>query len=286
MKHALLPIVALVSTAVAQPASTAAPLTSPSAEPVSSAKVAFLDILQQGGIMMIPLGALSIIAVCLILYYMAVIRRGAVVSNRFMTNAENLILQGNLANLSELCHQNSSAVAKILGRSVDFLQATPTSSLDEIREVAVAEGSRQAGILSQRITYLSDVGSVAPMAGLLGTVIGMIKSFMEIAEGNFEGVTQMQLASGVSEALITTATGLVIGLIAVIFYSFFRGKVNRYIAELEAASTHLMAVLSSVNSANRTYLSNQKPAPAATAQVAPVEPVRHQELPPHPGSQH
>ena len=153
-----------------------------------------------------------------------------------------------------MCNNQSAAVAKILGRAVDFLRATPTASLEDIREVAEAEGSRQAGLLSQKIVYLSDVGSVAPMVGLLGTVIGMIKSFMEIADGNFEGVKQMQLASGVSEALITTASGLVIGIVAIIFYSIFRGRVQRYIAELEAASTHLMAILSSVNSANRTYL--------------------------------
>ena len=92
------------------------------------------------------------------------------------------------------------------------------------------------------------------MTGLLGTVIGMIKSFREISFSNFEGVKQMQLSSGVSEALITTASGLVIGLVAVIFYSYFRGKVQHYINELEAAATHLMAVLSSVNSSNKTYL--------------------------------
>jgi biopolymer transport protein ExbB len=82
------------------------------------------------------------------------------------------------------------------------------------------------------------------MVGLLGTVIGMIKSFYQISAGNFEGVKQMELAGGVSEALITTASGLVIGIIALIFYSVFRGRVQKYIAELEAASTHLMALLS------------------------------------------
>jgi len=231
----------------------------PGAPPApDSSKVDLLEILQQGGIMMIPLAVLSIIAICLIFFYMLVIRKGAVVSDRFMNQAENLILQGDYFNLSELCNRSGSAVAKILGRAVDFHRATPTASLSDIREVAEAEGSRQAGILSQRITVLADIGSIAPMAGLLGTVIGMIKSFREISLGNFEGVKQMQLSSGVSEALITTASGLVIGLVAVIFYSYFRGKVQHYINELEAASTHLMAVLSSLNTSNKTVL-NQAP---------------------------
>ena len=222
--------------------------------PAEKPKVDLMHIMEQGGIMMIPLALLSVITVFLIALYLIIIRKGAVINDRFMTQSENLIIQGDFHNLSEMCNNQSAAVAKILGRAVDFLRATPTASLEDIREVAEAEGSRQAGLLSQKIVYLSDVGSVAPMVGLLGTVIGMIKSFMEIADGNFEGVKQMQLASGVSEALITTASGLVIGIVAIIFYSIFRGRVQRYIAELEAASTHLMAILSSVNSANRTYL--------------------------------
>jgi biopolymer transport protein ExbB len=72
----------------------------------------------------------------------------------------------------------------------------------------------------------------------------MIKSFMQISTGGFEGVRQIQLASGVSEALITTASGLIIGIPALIFYSFFRGRVQLYIAEMEAAATHILAMLS------------------------------------------
>jgi biopolymer transport protein ExbB len=109
--------------------------------------------------------------------------------------------------------------------------------------VAEAEGSRQAGLLSSRISYLADIGSIAPMVGLLGTVLGMIESFMQISGGDVQGVRHMELSKGVSEALITTAAGLMIGIPALVFYSIFRGRVQKYIAELEAASTHLMALL-------------------------------------------
>ena len=66
---------------------------------------------------------------------------------------------------------------------------------------------------------------------------------MEIANGNIEGTKQLQLAEGVWEALITTAAGLVISIIAMSFYSYFRGRVQNYIAELEAAGTHLLALV-------------------------------------------
>ena len=103
----------------------------------------------------------------------------------------------------------------------------------------------QANLLSQRVSYLADIGAIAPMVGLLGTVIGMIKSFLQISSGNFEGVRQMALASGVSEALISTAGGLSVGIIAMVFYFIFRSRVNRFTAELESAATHILALLSS-----------------------------------------
>ena len=106
---------------------------------------------------------------------------------------------------------------------------TGTATAETIRVIhgggseSAAEGTRQASILTQRITYLADVGAIAPMVGLLGTVLGMIKSFNEIAQDTFIGAGQIQLAGGVSEALITTAAGLVIGIPSLIFYSVFRG---------------------------------------------------------------
>ena len=128
-------------------------------------------------------------------------------------------------------------------QTLDFATKNPTAGFDEVREVTEAEGSRQASLLNQRITYLADVGAIAPMVGLLGTVIGMIKSFNEIAQDSFLGAKQLELAGGVSQALLTTAGGLIVGIPALIFYSIFRGRVQRLISELEAASTHLMALL-------------------------------------------
>ena len=203
-----------------------------------------LEIVSQGGIMMYPLALLSVAAVILIFLFFITIRRGTVVSDRYMRTAERLIRKRDYMGLVNYSSRRGECVARITQKSIDFATKNSDASFNEIREVAEAEGSRQAGILSQRITYLSDVGTIAPMVGLLGTVIGMIRSFLEISRGNFEGPRQMKLAAGVSEALVTTASGLVIGITAMIFYSIFRGRVQRYISELEAASTHLMALLS------------------------------------------
>ncbi|MFC5050958.1 MotA/TolQ/ExbB proton channel family protein [Rubritalea spongiae] len=200
-------------------------------------------VVEKGGIVMYPLVLISIMTLVLVFFYFITIRRNSVVSDRFMSQAEAMIRKRDYLGLVAQCHRENKSISRVAEKSLDFMTQNSGVSFKEVREVAEAEGSRQAGILTQRISYLSDIGAIAPMIGLLGTVIGMIKSFYQISAGNFEGVKQMELAGGVSEALITTASGLIIGIVALIFYSVFRGRVQKYIAELEAASTHLMALL-------------------------------------------
>ncbi len=202
--------------------------------------------------MMYPLALMSIIGVVLILIYLLTIRRNAVVSDRFMDTAEAMIRKRDFLGLIGFCKKQNESMARVTQKTLDFFTKYPSASFGEVREIAEAEGSRQAGLLSSRITYLADIGSIAPMVGLLGTVLGMIKSFLQISGGDVQGVRQMELAGGVSEALITTAAGLMIGIPALVFYSIFRGRVQKYISELEAASTHLMALL-------HTQVEHQRP---------------------------
>lgn len=204
-----------------------------------------MQIFDDGGIMMYPLALLSVAAVVMILLFMLTIRRNAVVSDRFMNNAEAMIRKRDFLGLIGYCHRQNECMARIAQKSLEFMTKNSAATFADVREVAESEGSRQAGLLSSRITYLADIGSVAPMVGLLGTVLGMIKSFLNISTGGFEGARQMKLAEGVSEALITTAAGLMVGIPALVFYSIFRGRVQKFIAELEAASTHFMATLHS-----------------------------------------
>lgn len=211
----------------------------------STEQVDFLNIVARGGIMMYPLAILSIVGLVLVLIYLLTIRRNAVVSDRFMNAAEAMIRKRDYLGLIAYCHRQNESMARVAQKALDFFTKFPSASFGEVREVAEAEGSRQAGLLTSRITYLADIGSIAPMVGLLGTVLGMIKSFFNIASGDIQGVRQMELAEGVSEALITTAAGLMVGIPALVFYSLFRGRVQKYIAELEAGATHLMALLHS-----------------------------------------
>jgi biopolymer transport protein ExbB len=223
------------------PANAGAPAAAPAVPetPTSVAQNA-LDIFVQGGVvLMTPLAVISFLAVMLIVFYFLTIRQGTVVSNKFMNAADALIRKQDYLGLIAVCNRENECIARIVYKTLDFATKNPTASFDEVREVTEAEGTRQASILNNRISYLNDIGRIAPMIGLLGTVVGMIEAFNDIGSG----VQHMKLAPGVSKALITTAAGLVIGIPSLIFYSIFRGKVQKLIAELEAAMTHIMALL-------------------------------------------
>ena len=231
---AWLAVLTVTAAAAAPPAAAAAP---------TATEIDFLYLLHRGGMMIYPLALLSVIGVVLVLLYLLTIRRNAVVSDRFMNMAESLLRKRDYLGLIDYSHRQNECIARITQKTLDFVLNNPGIPFENVREVAQTEGSRQAGLLTSRVTYLADIGSIAPMIGLLGTVIGMIKAFIEIAAGRVPGVREMGLAQGVSEALIATAFGLAISILAMSFYSFFRGRVQKIIAELEAAATHLVALL-------------------------------------------
>jgi biopolymer transport protein ExbB len=199
------------------------------------------QIIQSGGPVMYPLGAISVLGLMLILAYLMTLHRGAVVSNRYMQAADALIRKGDYLGLLALSNRHNEAIASVM--ALNFLTKNPTSSMAEVREIAQAEGIRLASLWNQRISYLADIGSIAPMLGLLGTVLGMITSFTVVAN-DVVSSRPMLLAGGVAEALITTAAGLLIGIPLMASYAFFRGRVQGMISDLEAASTVLLAHIS------------------------------------------
>lgn len=215
----------------------------PEAGGVFSKETNFLEILAKGGFMMYPLGVMSIITVLLVFIFVLTIRRNAIVSDRFMTTTEVMIRKRDYLGLITMSHNRNECMARITQKTLDFMNANPSAPFENVREVAQAEGSHQAGMLTSRITYLADIGAIAPMVGLLGTVFGMIEAFYSISAGEVAGVREMGLAEGVAKALIATAGGLAISIPALTFYSIFRGKVQKYVSELEAAATHFIALL-------------------------------------------
>jgi biopolymer transport protein ExbB len=150
-------------------------------ESTDSNAQSLLDYLLEGGPwLMVPLAVLSFIAVLLIIFYTFTIRQGAVVSDKFMNAADALIRKQDYLGLIAVCNRENECIARIVYKTLDFATKNPTASFDEVREVTEAEGTRQASILNNRISYLNDISRVAPMVGLFGTVIGMIEAFQSM----------------------------------------------------------------------------------------------------------
>lgn len=235
---------ALASSVMAQTAS-------PTAIPEQPAKAANVwQLLVAGGPMMIPLGVLSIITLMLIIVFIFTLRRGAVVSRRYMQTADSLIRKRDYVGLLAISNRHNEAVARIMRRTTEFMTKNPRASQAEIREIAQTEGGRNAASLNQQIAYLADIGTIAPMLGLLGTVMGIVQSFGVIAV-DAAATRPTLLAQGIGEALVATAVGLLVGIPAMAAYAYFRGRVTGMISELEAATTHLMALISTSGSSSR-----------------------------------
>jgi biopolymer transport protein ExbB len=215
-----------------------------------STQATLLQLVKSGGWVMIPLILTSVVTLSLIFACLFSLRRGTVVTRRFMETAEALLRKRDYLGLIAVSNRHSEAVARITSRTLDFATKNPTASNQAIREVAETEGSRVASSLNHRIVYLADIATLSPMLGLLGTVIGIINAFGVLAS-NTTQPRPMLLAHGVSEALVATASGLVIGIVAMAFYAVFRGKVASMISDLESATSHIVNIITSTNQARR-----------------------------------
>ena len=209
-----------------------------------------LQLLKAGGWVMIPLVLTSVVTIALVFACFLSLRRGTVVTRRFMETAEALLRKRDYLGLIAVSNRHSEAVARITSRTLDFATKNPTASAEAVREVAETEGSRVANSLNHRIVYLADIATLSPMLGLLGTVIGIINSFGVLAS-NTTQPRPMLLAHGVSEALVTTASGLIIGIVAMAFYAIFRGKVASLVSDLESATSHIVNIITSQHQIRR-----------------------------------
>jgi len=224
----------------------ATPLLAQSATPTLVPEIhskTIMDTLIAAGPVMILLFLLSIFFVMLVIVYVMTIRRGAVASSGYMATADALLRKRDYLGLLAVSNRHGEAIARVVQKMLDFTTKNPNADLRQIREIAETEGTRVAASLNNRVIYLADIGMIAPLLGLLGTVLGIIHSFAAL--GSELGTARyVALSQGISEALVNTCAGLAIGIPAMMFYAFFRGRAQKLISDLEAATTHVLALLS------------------------------------------
>lgn len=181
-----------------------------------------IETLEVGGLAMYPLGALSIGALALIVYNFIVIRPKKLLAVDRLEEVAEKAKAFEIAEAREICKQNPSPLTNIADAGLERVEGdyVDVESMEKAMEETSVEELSGPFVY---INYLSVIATLSPMVGLLGTVSGMVKAFNTIAS---KGVGQpTELATNISEALITTATGMIIGIPAMFFYFFFK---NRY----------------------------------------------------------
>lgn len=202
----------------------------------------FTKLMADGGRLMYVLAAMSILALAFIIYLAIVQRQEAIVPRELLHDLRDLMAAGRLDEARSLCRRNRSSLASIAESGIAYLQRVPEVDSTMLRETMEGEGGRQAVLIQNQTQYLLDIAVIAPMVGLLGTVVGMLQAFNVVAL-DLAQARPMLLAAGVSKALITTAAGLVIGIPAMAFYSYFRGRVAKLTTLLESCAADFLTLL-------------------------------------------
>ena len=204
--------------------------------------VTFFDLMIEGGILMIPIFLLFSISIYVIAERWRAVNRSHVDPDKFLSTIESMLKsgKGGAANAMEYCDEFDKPISRIIKAGIKRL-GRPIRDIEDAIDNA---GKKEIFFLEKRMNWLATVAGVAPLLGFTGTVTGMIEAFMDIQslQGN---VNPSALAGGIWEALITTAAGLIVGLIAYGFYNFLLGKINRSIFELENASADFLDLLQS-----------------------------------------
>jgi len=219
------------------------PVRPAAADPGAISTVNLWNLVRSGGWAMVPLGILSVITVMLVLVYLFTLRRSSILTPHYMNTADVLLKKRDYLGLLAISSRHSEAVARVVQRTLDFATKNPTASYEVVKEIAETEGASQAASLAHRTVYLADIGMLSPMIGLLGTVFGIIRSFGVLGSGQTTQSRDMLLAAGVSEALVATASGLMLGIVAMAFYSLFRNRVQSLISDMEIASAHVLGLI-------------------------------------------
>ena len=194
------------------------------------------ELVKAGGWLMLPLILCSIFTVAISLERFIRLRRSAVLPSALMSSSSHSVDQV-IVQLQQNQALQTSPLGRILKAGIE------NQSMGEQFAKAQMEvtASQEIGYLERNINFLGTMSAVAPLLGLLGTVVGIIESFLVIDIGSSSSPTLM--IPGISKALITTAVGMLIAIPALMAYRYFQRLVHEYIAELEQQATLFHAAL-------------------------------------------
>ena len=202
----------------------------------------FFEILFSGGIVgiviMLALIGLSLTAAYLVFDNILSLRKGDLLPEKLADDVRSLLAAGQPAQAQQACQAQPSVLAFVMNHGLNEVEGG-WSDVEKALEESLAE---QAARLYRKVEYLSVIGSLAPMLGLLGTVTGMLMAFQEVATSQGKAGAA-DLAEGIYQALVTTVVGLIIAIPALGAFAVFRNRVDQLVAEAAYMVQHAFAPL-------------------------------------------
>jgi biopolymer transport protein ExbB len=198
-----------------------------------------IDIIMKGGIIMIPILLLSIVAVYVFIERYLVIRRQISSDVNFMNNIHEFIINGRTDSALTLCRNTEKPIARMIEKGISRL-GKPVKEIEESIEIA---GKFEVYELEKNIQILAVIAGIAPMFGFLGTIIGVIKIFFNISMTS--DVSIGSVSAGLYTKMVTSAAGLIVGIVAYIGYHWLNIILNKAIHQLEWNAMNFIDLLKS-----------------------------------------
>lgn len=192
----------------------------------------------QGGWIMLILAIASVIAVYIFVERFITINRAAQNDNLFMDTIRNYMKEGKLDEAKVLCQRTSTPLSRMIEKGISRIG----KPLNDIQTAIENVGNLEVGNLEKGVALLAMISGAGPMLGFLGTVIGMIRAFYDMSmAGN--NIDIELLSTGIYQAMVTTVGGLIVGIIAFIFYNILVAQIDKVVNLLESKSVEFMDVL-------------------------------------------
>ncbi|GMW02558.1 MAG: hypothetical protein AMXMBFR84_36940 [Candidatus Hydrogenedentota bacterium] len=197
-----------------------------------------MDMIRAGGVILYAIMALSVFSLVMAVYYLITITPGREAPSSLMKRAVAQVRAGDVRGAYQMCEERDELLANVLRAGLKMYG----HDRFVIQEAMESEGERGAAQLWQRISYLNNVGAIAPLLGLLGTVWGMMGAFGTIAFNNTESRGEA-MAYSVAQAMVTTAAGLMLAIPALLIYYYLRGRVVAIVCSVESSATEMVELL-------------------------------------------
>jgi biopolymer transport protein ExbB len=197
----------------------------------------FIELIKQGGVVMIILILMSIVAVAIVIERLWTFQRESADSKALLRSLGDKVAKDDMSGAVQVCKTSKGMLPRIL----EFGLARGSKNRADITDALSIALMENLNTLEKNLGIIGTIAVIAPFVGLLGTVLGIIRAFQDIAlKGNS---TPAVVAAGVGEALVTTAAGLLVAVVSVVFFNYFKTRIKSFNQEMIVSANYLAEML-------------------------------------------